>query len=281
MKNNGLLSEHLKVNAEVLSITSAAGATSRNYDMQGHYQGLAVISVAGNASQTPVTIDIMESSAATAAGTSALGSKSALTVGSSEDTSLPASRGVRAMTLTHGTDATGATGDSIQIGVGGKTRTFVFSTSTALKSPNTTAWTSTKSYYGSTVGSTVNTGAQLTVDSLISAINSTLNFGDAIVCSTPTTNTLLLTLADHATGNLSFSATGATEGICMTDWNLAVAAFNVAQDELDSTANKRYASVKVSTGATALKCGVCIIREPARYQSSTFAGNLSTVNFAT
>ena len=281
MKNNGLMSEHLKVNSEVLAITSGAGATSKNYDMQNFYQGMAIVAIAGNASQTPITLDLMESSASTAAGTSALGSKAAITVGTSEDTSLPASRGVRAMTLTHGTGATGSTGDAIQIGIGGKTRTFVFSTSTALVSPNTTAWSSTKAYYGSTVGSTVNTGAQLSVDSLIAAINSTLNFGDAVICSTPTTNTVKLSLADHATGNLSFSATGATEGVCMTDWNEAVGAFNFSADELDSTANKRYVSLKVSSGATAIKCGVCIIRGPAKYQSSTFAGNLSTVNFAT
>jgi hypothetical protein len=280
MKNNKLISEALDLQTEVVTITSAAGATSKQYDLQNHHNAYLSANIVGDGAKTPVVIDCMESSVSTAGGSSALGSKSAITVGTSVATALPESRGVKSMTLIHGTDATGATSNPMRIGIGSDIRTFAQTTSTALL--NSSAWSATYAWFGSTVASTVNTGETLRIDSLTTVLQSTLMFGDKILkASTPTTDSVQLTLNGHATGNFFFSATGSSKAVAIDSWDEAVGGFNVAADELDSTANKRYVSLKISTGATSLSVGVNVVRGPGRYGQNGFVGNVSTVNFAT
>ena len=87
MKNSKLISEAAKVSAEVITVTSAAGATSTPVDMQNYRRALLVAAANGNF--TEVTLDLMESTAATIAGSSAAGSKVGIVVGSSVNTSIP------------------------------------------------------------------------------------------------------------------------------------------------------------------------------------------------
>lgn len=255
------ISELYKIDSEVLSITSAAGATSQQYDMQSFDKALIAVAVEGSYIGG-VTVDLMESSAATAGGSSAAGSKAGIVIGATENTAVSASNGVRAMTLTYGTASTGATGDSITLSLGTDTKTFYFSTSTA--NHNSTAWTTSVFYFGSTVGSTVNTGAQLSIDVLKAAINSTKGFGNAIVCSTPATNTLKLEVRDEASGPLGFASTGST-AFLVAMVNQAVGAFDIRADQLTSTASKRFISAKVSTASTACRAAVTVIRDGGRY----------------
>jgi len=229
--------------------------------MSKYTDAYIVVNVEGNAAGG-VTIDLMESSAATAAGSSAAGSKAGIVIGATENTAVSASNGVRAMTLTYGTASTGATGDAITLSLGTDTKTFYFSTSTA--NHNSTAWTTSVFYFGSTVGSTVNTGAQLSIDVLKAAINSTKCFGNAIVCSTPATNTLKLEVRDEASGPLGFASTGST-AFLVAMVNQAVGAFDIRADQLTSTANKRFISAKVSTASTACRAAVTVIRDGGRY----------------
>jgi len=246
------ITETMKLDAEVLAITSGAGSTSRNYDMQGYSDAAIIVAVDGT--YQDVTLDLMESSGATVAGSSAAGGKTGITLGGANTAIV----GARSILLTMGTGATGATGDAITI----MGKRFVFSTSTA--NHNATAWNSTRMFFGSTVGSTVNTGAQLSIDGLRTALVSTLGFGNAVICSTPATNTLRIDVADAATGAITFGATGDTAMITAQTLQ-ACGVFNLKADEMTSTANKRYLSVKVSTAATSCKAAVTVIRSGGRY----------------
>lgn len=278
MKNSKLISEAAKVSAQVITVTSAAGATSTPVDMQSYRRALLVAAVdATAAALANITFDLMESTAATAAGSSAAGSKVGIVVGSSVNTSIPVTRGVQSMLLTAGTGATGATGDAITIAIGSKSRTFAFSTSTALH--NSSAWSTSKLYFGSTVGSTVDTGMQLAMGMLGSAVRSTLAFGPTLVVSTPATNTVQLTNNGDLHGSLGFGATGSTAFVTVQPL-AGVGAFDIDASEL-STGGKRYLSLKASTAVTSVKVGVCVIRTGARSAPAVFNGNLSTVNYAT
>lgn len=271
MKNNALITEKVKVDAEVLTISSAAGSTSMNYDMQEYRRAAFIVNVAADSTArgfSTATIDLMQSSAATVAGTSAAGGSAGIVIGGAS-TLVPVTGGVRKMTLTM-SSATSL--QAFNLSLGGVTKKFQYSTSTALNTA--TADVSTLSYYGSTVGSTVGTGLQFSIDRLKTAINSTLNFGSGIICSTGTTASITLQVADDADG-VSLGFVDST-GVMSAAVNQAVGGFNIASDELTSTLAKRYVGVKISSAATACDCGVSVIRTGGRFNPPTFSGKLST-----
>lgn len=266
---NSKISEKVKINSEVLAPTSAAGATSLNYDMQNFDKVHIVVALDGTCG-VPVTVDLMESSGATVAGTSAAGSKTGLSLGG-VSTLIPVAGGVRAIKMTPGT-ATTSESFKMAIGTGG-TKTFTYTTSTA--SLNSTAWASTQFYYGSTVGSTVDTGLQLTLDSLKSALASTIGFGNIFVFSTPTTASLGIKLLDSATGSIFFSNTNSSV-VPLCEVNQAVGGFDLSAEDLTSTASKRYIGVKVTSVSTGVgRAGVTVLRYGG-YGPAVFGGVLSS-----
>ena len=265
MKNNAMITEKVKVDSEVLTVSSAAGSTSNNYDMQDYHRAAIVTNVRGDYST--VTVDLMQSSAATVAGTSAAGGSAGVTLGGASTLITSTSGGVRRLTLTM-TSATSLQYFTLSLGT--VSRKFQYSTSTALNTD--TANVSTLSYYGSTVGSTVNTGIALSITRLMAAINSTVNFGTDIVCSTNTTADCTLQVADAA-GSLGFQD---STGVMSAAVNQAVVGFNIAADELTSTLNKRYVGVKVSSAATSCDAAVTVIRTGGRFNPPAFSGYLST-----
>lgn len=266
MKNNAMINEKMVQNVEVMNITSAAGTTSHGYDMQGYDQALLTAGIRGNF--TTVTVDLMESSAATVAGTSAAGSKAGMVLGGASTLISATTGGVRELTLTFTTATTA--NDTIRITGDGVAKTFTNINTTA--NLNATAWTSTNLYFGSTVGSSANTGLSLRLDSLKTAINSTIGFGTGIVCSTASTAAITLAAA-NIEGALGFNTTFAVPTAAV---NEAVGAFNIQADQLDSTAAKRFVSIKVSTAATACNVAFSAIRTGGSYNPPSFAGRLST-----
>ena len=267
--NYGKLSEKLKIDSEVLSLTSAAAAVSQNYDMSKYTDAYIVVNVEGNAAGG-VTIDLTESSNATAAGTTAAGSKTGIVVGGTAATNIAAGSGVRKMTLTMGTASTAD--EFFTLAAGTVTKKFTYTTSTAAWASGSTLQTATNLYFGTTVGSTVNAGIQGSLDSLKTAIESTLGFGGAVICSTPTTDAIGLEVADSAAGALGLTATAVMSAVV----NNAVGAFDIKADQLTSTANKRYLGVKVSTAATSCRAAITVIRTGGRYMPPAFKGKLSS-----
>jgi hypothetical protein len=251
---NSKISERFKVNSEVLAPTSAAGATSLNYDMQGFDRAMVSVCLNGT-NAAAFTVDLMESSGATIAGTSAAGGKTALSLGG-VSTAITAAGGVRAIKLTHSADTTS---ESFRMALGsGGFKTFTYTSSTALL--NSSAWASTLAYYGSTVASSANTGSQFACDSLKTALASTITFGNVFEFSTGSTATLGIKLLDNATGSIVFSNVNSSV-VPLCEVNAAVGAFDIQAEDFTSTAGKRYLSVKVSSVSTGVgRAGVSVIR---------------------
>jgi len=253
---SGKIVEYNKIDLEVLGISSAAGATSQAYDMREYPQAAVIVNVEG--SYAPgVTIDLMESSAATAVGSSAAASKAGIVIGGTAATNIAAGSGVRKMTLTMGTASTAD--EYFTLAAGTVTKKFTYTTSTAAWATGSTLQTATNLYFGTTVGSTVNAGIQGSLDSLKTAIESTLGFGGAVICSTPTTDAIGLEVADSAAGALGLTATAVMSALV----NQAVGAFDIKADAL--TTGKRYIAAKVSTASSACRAAVTVIRGGGRY----------------
>lgn len=271
MKNNALISERMKVDMEVLAVTSAAASTSLNYDMQAWEQALVNVNVyAAGAGFTTCTLDLMESSASTVAGTSAAGSKAGIVIGGPA-TNLPVAGGAREITLTMTSCTSGA---FFTLKAGAVEKKFIYTTSTVLIGTlGTSAWVSTALYFGSTVGSTVDTGLQLSLDNLKIAIASTLAFGNSLVLSTGSTVTLTIKAADAVVGNLGMSDTA---NMMAASVQQAAGGFNIAADQMTSTAAKRYIGVKVSTLSTAAQAAVTVVRSGGSYLPPTYSGKLSS-----
>ena len=269
MKTNGLISERVKVDSEILAVTTAAASTSLNYDMRHYNQALISVGIETTVGISTVSIDLMQSSAATVAGTSAAGGSAGIVLGGAS-TLVAVAGGVRQMTITMTSLATDL--NALELSAGSITKKFTNTTSTALL--NSSAWASTNLYFGSTLGSTVNTGLALSIDALKTAIESTLAFGtEKFVLSTGSTASLTIKAADAVVGNLGFNTTNTGYTALV---NQAVGAFNIADDELTSTANKRYIGVKVSSASEVTRAAVTVIRTGGSYKPPTFSGKLSS-----
>ncbi len=268
--NYGKLSEKLKIDSEVLSLTSAAAAVSQNYDMSKYTDAYIVVNVEGNAAGG-VTIDLTESSNATAAGTTAAGSKTGIVVGGTAATNIAAGSGVRDLTLTFSSASTD--GNFFTLSVGTVSKKFTYTTSTAAWASGSTLQYATNINFGTTVGSTVNTGIAGSIDSLKTGLQSTLGFGTGVLTlTTPTTDSIRIQLMDDAVGDIGLNASAVMSAVV----NNAVGAFDIKADQLTSTASKRYLGVKVSTAATSCRAAITVIRTGGRYMPPAFKGKLSS-----
>jgi hypothetical protein len=265
--NHAKLSEKLKFDAEVLEASSGTSPVSLLYDMRGYQQAMIGFCVQGDF--TTVVVDLVESSATTSTGTSAAGGKAGIVVGG-VSTLVSVTGGVRKITVSPTSASTNNEGFALSAGTVGP-KTFTLTSSTALLSTASTSWTSTLAYFGSTVGTTANTGVQFAMDSLKVAVEQ--YFPGIFALSTPTTGSLGIALPHPDYAGIGFSSTYATMPIVI---NQAVGGFNIDADQLTSTANKRYIGIKVATAVTAVDVGVSVIRASARYGPTVFGGKLSS-----
>ncbi len=268
---NKKISEGFKVDIEVVPCTSTLGATSQPYSMKDYDRALIVASLAG--SYTTARVDLMQTTAATFAMTSAAAGTTGREIGG-VSTNIPAAGGVRAFIMTMGS-ATGTT-DACQFtfGLGTVIKKFVYTTATAQHvTTNSSAQTSTKIYFGSTIGSTVDTGLTAVVDNFIAHMsNSSYGFGAKIrVRSTPTTASVQLAIADVDDGPFAFNTTNAFYTANITQ---ALTAFDVRASEL-SSANS-HLGIKMSTGTTANHAAFTVIRGSGRFKPPVFTGKMST-----
>jgi hypothetical protein len=265
---NAKISEKIKVNVEQLALTTVSQG-SIAYDMQNYDRALFIASVFSSLGVSSQSVDLWETSAATVAGTTAAGGKTGIEIGSTVTTSIPITRGVREIMITLSTASTDL--NPLTLSYGTVNRTFVNTTSTALH--NSSAWTTAALYFGSTVGSTADTGMKLAVESLKTAIESTKGFGGVLQCSTPSTVQLVVKLASDATANLGISSTAANLSAVALR---CVVGFDIAAEDLTSTAGKRYVGLTFGTGANAGQKSVIVIREGGRHNPPFFGGTLSS-----
>jgi len=268
---NSKISESLKIDSEVIPCTSSLGATSQPYSMKEYDRVFIAANLAG--SFTTARVDLMQSTAATFAMTSAAAGTTGREIGG-VSTNVAATGGVRALILTMAS-ATGTT-DAVkfQLGLGTNVKTFVYTTATAQHvTTNSSAWSSTKIFFGSTIGSTMNAGLTGMVDNFIANLaNTTYGFGAKIrVRSTPTTDSVQLTVADEDDGPMMFNTTNAFYTVNITQ---AVAGFDVRAADFSS--GNAFVGIKVSTATTANHAAITVLRGSGRYMPRTFAGKLTT-----
>ena len=265
---NAKISEKIKVDVEQLALTTVAQG-SIAYDMQNYDRALLIASAFSSLGVSSQVVDLWETSAATVTGTTAAGSKAGMDIGTTLTTSIPVTRGCREMMITLTTATT--TLDALTLSLGTVNRTFSYTTSTA--SHNSSAWTTAVIYYGSTVGSSEANGMKPSVESLKAAIESTKAFGGVLQCSTPSTVQLVVKLDSNATANLGFASTYSNVAALAIR---CVAGFDIAAEDLTSTAGKRYVGVNFSAAANAGQKSVIVIREGGRYNPPAFSGLMSS-----
>lgn len=266
---NRNISEDLMFDLEMTDASTAA-TTSLKYDMQMYDRAGVAVGIRSTGFTT-VTVDLMEATAATAAGSSNAAGRAGVVAGAQGGTGITTAGGVREMTITHGT-STSVTASTFVFQMGTVQRLFTYTTATALH--NATAWGTTRLYFGSTVSVTADTGPQLSLDVLASALNSTLAFNGQFAFATDATNTLKLTVQDTAAGPIVVS--GGAANILTITVQQAVIAFDLKADQL-ATAGERHIGIKTSTVGVACGISLAVIRKSGRYMpSGNFKGELST-----
>jgi len=227
-----------------------------------------------------VWVDLMETSAVSAAPTSAAGSKTGIHLGALSNTAITATAGCRAIMFNVDTGAT--TAEAFHFGLGTKSVLFTFSSYATMIAPSTN-YTATAAYFGagSAVESTANTAEQLLLDNLKTSLMSTrlcIGGPNVFKFTTPSTDALLIEVVNSTSGPITFSNTMSTETIVGLCAEVAVG-FDITADQLTSTLSKRFIGVKTSTTNQICQASVTVVRSKGRYipcMPGNFVGVLSS-----
>lgn len=284
----GRIIESLKIDTESLVGSTVAGSSvSKLYSMEHYDDAMLVFSMglaspgASIATASSVVVSLVESSAATSAGTTLIGGKATIAIGSSVNTAITTAAGCQGIILQSGSAASATaatTGDSFQFGLGTNVVTFTFSSEATMTSPTAGNMAATVAYFGSSIAaSTANTGGTALIDSIRTALQSTIlccGGPNVYRFTTPDTASLRIDVA-NATEPIVYNNTMATTrmiGQCAA----AAVAIPVRSDQLTSTANKKLIGLRWTTLAQALGVNVTCIRSKGRYIPSGFVGRLSS-----
>lgn len=231
------LSEIYKVDIDVLGVTSAAGATSKWYDMEGYDRAMFVIA-AGTFTLSAATVQIYQSADVSGA-TNAVISGATLAMG---NTTAAQFDHLSKFVITCASAAT----DNDAIGINGVTLT------------NSTAGATTASSllgFGSSDGATGAGGTTAIANSLASKLNSSgVGLSSILIAATQNSTEVLVQLRDGAGTYLS--ATGHANFPITAQNQLGV--LEIHADELASTG--RYISARITTATTGQKFTITCIR---------------------
>ena len=293
MELKGKLSELLKVDFEAMTASTVAG-TSTNvtglYDMTNYERALLSVNfglkaVAAITTMGSVVVDLVESSAASVAGTSACGGKVGIEIGSTINTAISATCGCFGMILqcASALSATGATSaDTFRFGLGTDIVTFTFSSMASMieMGATNTNIKSTVAYFGS--GSVVGTTEALGMVALCDNLRNTLKSPQVCIggpnvfsFTTPSSYQLGVQVINSTKGNIFYSNTMSTTRFLGEQRQIA-ASFDIRSDQMASTLNKRFIGLKWTTAAQAVPVGFNIIRASGRYMPDGFKGKLSS-----
>jgi len=284
----GNIVEKIKIDSECQLLATAAGSSvSKLYDMRDYDEAMFYVS-AGSTGTTisthhSVDISLVESTAATAAGTTLIGGKATICILTSLTTSIPVAAGCNMMVFQSGSAAsdTGATtGDSFRFGLGTNIMTFNFSSVGTAIAPSGATNSATLGHFGSgsAVNVTANTGGTALIDNLRTALESTkFTCGGPNVFrfSTPDTSTLKIQVQNSELGPI-FYASGVAETRFRAFAQGAAGIIPVRADELTSSANKRFIGVQWSTTNQPIPMSVTCIRTKGRYMPTVQVGRVST-----
>jgi hypothetical protein len=264
---NAKISERIKVDVEQLALTTGAQG-SIAYDMQNYDRALFMASVFSTLGVSSQVVDLWETSAATVTGTTAAGGKAGIEIGSTVTTSVPITRGCRELLVTPAT----VTG-SFVLSYGTVTKTFTHTTVAA--NLLSSAWTSTLLYFGSTIDSTSDGSLKAHAEGIKAAVESTKGFANILTCSTPSTvQVVIKCVSNDSTANIGFSSTAAT--VIGAVAQRCVVGFEIASEDMTSTAAKRYVGVNLGAHANASQMSVVVVREGGRFKPEPFSGLMSS-----
>ena len=288
MKNHGRFVENLRVDTESeVGATVAGSSASRLYDMTNYDQAMFVFSMGlggtavSIATCATVVVELVESSAASVAGTTLIGGKATIAIGVGSNTAIPLTAGCQSIILQSGSAASATaatTGDSFRFGTGTNVVTFTYSSLASMTDPTAGNLAATVAYFGSSVAaSTADTGGTALIDSIRTALKS-----DILCCggpnvfkfSTPDTGSLKIE-AVNAAAPIFYNNTMATTrmiGQCAA----AAVTIPIRADQLTATANKKLVGLRWSTLNQALGVSVTCIRGPGRYMPAGFIGRQSS-----
>jgi len=239
------LGEDAQIFHEQISISSAATGMTLGYSMEdcesiSFICGLGTVAAAA---ATSPTFTVRQSGDIGLSTSTTVGGATAIAGISTADQITNA----RSVLITLGTAATGAQ----TLVLNGYTLTF----STVGGATVATAMT-----FGSTEGSTVASGLANAGNSLSSVVNnSTLSYW--MTASTPSTASVRLVAKD--TASTGISAVTTASGAYALTLEKAHSQIDVLASDLNSTS--KYVGVHISTVATAVTCGVTVIKHGLRY----------------
>jgi len=247
--------ERQKIFNEVMTITSAAGATSLRYYAGDCYK-ITFVAGMGTAAASTVTAPTWSVRQAVdeAAATST-------TIGSATGSFGPSTafqvEGQRSALVTMTTASTLA--ETLIVTVGGNAYTMTYSTV-----PSTVA---TALSWGSSLGSTAAGGMAPMTNSLSSVINNS-TLGHWLTATTISTAVVRLTVNDSAISTgFSLLSTGAN---VLPSQEKAQSIIEVLSEDLNATSQYVYAVV--TTADTSVQFAVTVIKEGVRYQPPTQVG---------
>jgi hypothetical protein len=279
---------NLRIDSEARPGATVAGSSvSKLYDMTGWDQALFVAAIGPRATNSSiatcatVVFELVESSAASAAGTTLIGGKATIAIGAASNTAIGTAAGCNAIILQSGSAASATaatTGDIFQFGLGTDIVTFTFSSAATMTSPTAGKLKATVAYFGSSIAaSTADTGGTALIDSIRTALQSKLlciGGPDIYKFSTPDTASLMIEVA-NGKGPIYYNNTMATTrmiGQCAG----AALAIPIKAEQLTATANKKLVGLRWSTLNEAAGLGITCIRSRGRYMPGGFAGKIST-----
>lgn len=232
------LGEVLKIDAEALTVTSAVGATSQFYSMQGYNRALVVVSHATLAAALQPVVTLNQAADSTSAGAAITGSS--MVLGSSAN----ALANARVAFIT----ISSATTDGNTLVINGET----FTVSTAVSA--------TAKTFGATAGTTAAAGVDPIVTSLTSLINT---YCTNLLATTASTAIVRVEVKDGADTSIDITSTGAN---LTPAYGQAMSMVEIRPSALNSTS--RGFRVNISTIATAVTMGITVIREPQEKPAS-------------
>ena len=242
-----MITDYFRVESEAMTISSASAGVSKRYDLLGAHDAAFVVAVSG-VYDNVVSVDVAGAASATAAGTTSAGDVAGFTLGG-VSTLINAANGVRGIRLSPSSASTSLT--SFTMTAADKTVTLTWTNSTALL--NSSAWSATAGYFGSTVGSTAEGGLVALVDSIYAAVD--YYWPGIFTKSTPSTAALAMRLNDRIPGGIGYNTKVATG---------PAAAWTHAQGRIaidPERCTQRYVGVNISTVATALDVAVSFIAD--------------------
>jgi hypothetical protein len=249
--------EWQKIFNEVVTITSAAGATSLRYDMGEAYKITFAVGGGTAAASTALapTISVRQAVDEPAATSTTIASATGTLFNPA--TANQVQRAKSAL-ITMTTAATLA--ETIVINANNTSYTLTYSTA-----PSTVATALT---FGSTIGATAAGGLDGTVNSLSSIINAS-TLGAFITAATISTLAIRLTIDDTAinTSGVNILTTGANFAPSYEKYQSII---EVLSEDMNATS--KYAYCVISSAATTVQCAITVIKEGMRYMEPSQVG---------